>query len=326
MSEITSLPGYDELPVAEGAPPHSAWGLWGADDQLGALNLLGGKRLVEASRLVRKGAMFPLNWEMELPDPIIAGRARRQLPRHSYVVYGKTSIEDVLDNYYPQSSSQWDAFSHAGHPEYGFYNGATLGDVMSPDAPKCGIENWARRGIAGRAVLLDVGRWLEETGREFDYTTTTAITVDDLEKVRLHQSVDIRPGDVLLVRTGWMKFYLAQRRRWRFEIGGNPTIPGLESCRDMVRYLWNLHVAAIAADNMAVEALRMGEQRNPLEEDVSLHKDLMALCGVPLGEFWYLEGLADDCAQDHVYDCMLTSAPMNKRGGAGSPPNALAMK
>jgi hypothetical protein len=52
----------------------------------------------------------------------------------------------------------------------------------------------------------------------------------------------------------------------------------------------------------------------------------MALCGVPLGEFWYLEGLADDCAQDHVYDCMLTSAPMNKRGGAGSPPNALAMK
>jgi kynurenine formamidase len=266
--------------------------------------------------LVRKGAVFALNWEMELPDPTIA-RGRRDLPRHSYVVYGRTSVEDVLDNYYPQSSSQWDAFSHAGHPDYGFYNGAALEDIVRTEAPLNGIEHWARRGIAGRGVLLDVGRWLSMSGTEFDYTQSTPITVDMLETVRKSQGVEVREGDILLVRTGWMKFYMAQRRSWKFKIGKDPTIPGIESSSEMCAYLWNLHIAAVAADNYSVEAATGAS---------TLHHDLLALCGVPLGEFWYLEALADDCFDDGVFEFFLTSAPLNKRGGAGSPPNALAIK
>ena len=40
----------------------------------------------------------------------------------------------------------------------------------------------------------------------------------------------------------------------------------------------------------------------------------------------YLEGLADDCAEDGRYDFFITSAPLNIPGGVGSPPNALAIK
>ncbi len=50
------------------------------------------------------------------------------------------------------------------------------------------------------------------------------------------------------------------------------------------------------------------------------------LLGVPIGEMWALEQLANDCAQDRVYEFLLTSAPLNKLGGVGPPPNALAVK
>jgi hypothetical protein len=45
-----------------------------------------------------------------------------------------------------------------------------------------------------------------------------------------------------------------------------------------------------------------------------------------LGELWWTEDLAADCAADGVYECLLTSAPLNSPGGIGSPANALALK
>ena len=45
-----------------------------------------------------------------------------------------------------------------------------------------------------------------------------------------------------------------------------------------------------------------------------------------LGELWHLDDLAADCMVDGVYEFFLASAPLNVRGGIGSPPNALAVK
>ena len=57
-----------------------------------------------------------------------------------------------------------------------------------------------------------------------------------------------------------------------------------------------------------------------------LHIQLIAHLGMALGELWDLDALAEDCAADGVYECMVMSAPLNLRGGVGSPPNALAIK
>jgi hypothetical protein len=40
VSVVENLPSYRELPVKDGAPPGSSWGLWGDDDQLGTPNRL----------------------------------------------------------------------------------------------------------------------------------------------------------------------------------------------------------------------------------------------------------------------------------------------
>jgi hypothetical protein len=53
---------------------------------------------------------------------------------------------------------------------------------------------------------------------------------------------------------------------------------------------------------------------------------VLALLGIPIGELWALDKLAADCADDGQYEFLFTSAPLNKLGGIGSPPNALAIK
>jgi hypothetical protein len=50
------------------------------------------------------------------------------------------------------------------------------------------------------------------------------------------------------------------------------------------------------------------------------------LLGIPIGELWNLDPLAEDCASDGVYSFLFTSAPLNVEAGVASPPNALAIK
>jgi kynurenine formamidase len=90
----------------------------------------------------------------------------------------------------------------------------------------------------------------------------------------------------------------------------------------MCRYLWDSHVAAVASDTFAVEAVPADRQR-PLG---FLHRILIGQFGMALGELWWTEDLAADCAADGVYEMFFTSAPLNSPGGIGSPPNALAIK
>ena len=53
---------------------------------------------------------------------------------------------------------------------------------------------------------------------------------------------------------------------------------------------------------------------------------LNVLLGLPIGEQFNLEALAEDCAQDGRHEFMLVSCPLNLEGGIASPPNAVAIK
>ena len=184
----------------------------------------------------------------------------------------------------------------------------------------------AERGIAGRGVLLDVARHLEQAARPLDYTTNALITKDVLSASADAQGVSIQTGDVLVIRTGWLNWYLNEATAaQKQEIAGDPMtnlrFPGIGPDEEMASYLWDLHIAAVAADNPALEAWPPGPDSGGF-----LHFRLIPLLGMNIGEFWYLEELAADCAADGVYEFMLTSAPLNIPGGVGSPPNALAIK
>jgi kynurenine formamidase len=321
--DTTNLPSYADLPVKPGAPEGSAWGLFGDDDQLGCLNLLTPDRVLAAARLVRKGALFPLNLRIDQPDPPLFGRGAPRV--HLEEIGAGVARDDYIDNFWPQASSQWDSLRHILHPRDGFYNGVKAEEVIAGGG-KLGIENMAQRGIAGRGVLLDVARHLEQAGRPLDYTTNALITKADLSECADAQGVTVQTGDILIIRTGWLAWYLnnataEQKKQMADDAMTQLKFPGIGPDEEMAAYLWDLHIAAVAADNPALEAWPPGPDSGGF-----LHFRLIPLLGLNIGEFWYLEDLAADCATDRVYEFMLTSAPLNIPGGVGSPPNAVAIK
>ncbi len=319
MTVPERMPSFDELPTVPGAPPQSAWWLFGKDDQVGLMNLQTPGRIADAAKLVQRGAMFPLNWELEQPNPPLYSRGalRQTILRRPNV------HDDVLDNFFPQASSQWDSLVHVGNSKYGFYNGVTAEQVTGQPGSRGGIENWARRGIAGRGVLLDVARYLESTGAPIDCGTDRRITVEELEACRAAQGVEIRTGDVLMIRTGWPEWYVQQDVVTKRVLSNRDTLraPGIAAGEGMARYLWDLHIVAACSDCPALEAWP------PLAEHGGfVHEYLIGLFGLAIGELWDLSRLAADCAEDGRYEFFVTSAPLNKLGGIGSPPNAIAFK
>jgi hypothetical protein len=44
------IPPFESLPLREGDPPYSAWGLYGATDELGTLNRLTDERVLAAAQ------------------------------------------------------------------------------------------------------------------------------------------------------------------------------------------------------------------------------------------------------------------------------------
>jgi kynurenine formamidase len=320
------LPSYSELPVRAGAPSGSSWGLWGDGDVFGTLNLANAERAQRGASLVHRGAVFNLNLELELPSPPLY---RRSALRHEVKGSGLT-LDDELQGFNTQSSTQWDGFRHVSHQSFGCYNGL--------DSAIHGVHHWARRGIVTRGVLADVGRWRQAEGRPLRVGESDVIEPDEVIATLESQGVAVEPGDILLLRTGWVGWYRGLSEAERIALSDQTIAPscGLSTAEATAEMLWNLHIAAIGTDTPAFEVVPFGglsgEQmvdafRDPERSlDAFLHFRILNLLGIPIGEMWDLEALGDDCATDGTYEFLVTSAPLNLQNGVGSPANALAVK
>ncbi len=335
MPVPSSLPDYDDLPRRGGFP--AAWGLWGeGNDVYGCLNLLTPERVRDAVKAVHHGNVHALNWSMGLPDPPLFGR---EPFRHEVTgTATSTSHDDVLHNWNTQSSSQWDGFRHVRHP-VALADEPGTGHFGGVDDADHGIHHWAQRGIVGRAVLADIGRWREAQGRPLRYDESDPIEPHELADCLEAQGTELREGDILLVRTGWIGWYEQQSAEVRVRIADVATLrtPGLRSGEELARVLWNLHIAAIGCDNPAVEvwppgtALSAEDLADARADRSRMHEIftntlLLPTLGLTLGEMFALVSLAADCAADGRYECLFTSAPLNLPAGVASPPNALAIR
>lgn len=324
------MPTYDELAAAD--PPYSSWGHFGPEDELGTINFLTPQRVVAASRLIRDGRRFNLDHPVNAFEPYPTGT--RPATQHHVFANNEFHRDDWLDSFYLQSTSQLDALRHIGHPRHGFYN--RLAPADNDDAStRLGIHRWAESGIAGRAVLLDVSRHFARTGRPYDCETTVVLDTAMLDEIAAAQGVEWHGGDMLLLRTGWAENYLAKSTQERVEFNARNRSPGLAQRTDTLRWLWDHEIALVASDTPAVEADPVidSEFRSPddprpergVDHSGMLHRPLIALLGMAMGELWKLDELATYCAEHGRYDVFLTCKPLNVPGGVGSPPNALAL-
>ena len=190
------LPSFAELPVRPGAPPRSDWGLFGDDDQLGTINFLTPERVAAAAKLVKTGKHFPMNWSLLLPSPPLFGR---QPLKHRLGHWpDRMVVDDVLHNFYPQVSSEVGrAAARRPHRRNGLYNGVPIEEAAQREGGPLGIDNFARRGIAGRGVLRH--QRMANTGRPFSGMDSFVITRDHMIETARAEGVEFNPGDILLI-------------------------------------------------------------------------------------------------------------------------------
>lgn len=327
---------YDRLRHRRDAPTGSAWGVFGDADELGTVNRLTPERTRAAANGVRRGAVFNLDLSLDAFDqPLVASR---RLPHHTIFQRNAHHRDDYLDSFYLQGVTQLDGLRHMAHPDHGPYNGHPP-ERFQPGDPLLGIQRWAEHGIAGRGVLIDVAGHLAAQGAPLDPESNEGVRVDVVEAAARRQGVALAEGDILMLRFGFVEHYFhrldAEGRR-RLHARG-PASPGLAVEEDTVAWLWDRRVAVAAADNIAVEPwpppesspFEAAAEAHPDQRSVHtgmMHRALIPLLGMALGELWDLEALAADCAADGVWDCLVTAKPLMLTGGVGSPANAMAIK
>lgn len=296
------------------------WSRWGEKDQRGTLNHIGPDTLKAAVATVTAGKMFNLGLNFDKDGPQLG--LRRFNPK-LYVTDLFTPLnpdkpnamysDDVI--HMPvQAATQWDSLGHV-HYDGTLYNGCKACDALSTAGTKHGgVEHLASPGIMSRGVLLDIARLKGVDLLPTDY----AVTVADLEAAAERQGVKIEVGDIVLVRTGHMRRFVIDKDRAAF-CGLQPGV-----ALEVAGWLYDKSVAAIAADNLAVEVIPpgMAQQDMPLPFHMLTLRDM----GCPLGEMFNLEALAADCADDGKYSFLLSAPPLAITGAFGSPINPLVLK
>lgn len=180
--------------------------------------------------------------------------------------------------------------------------------------------------MTGRGVLIDFKSYAQNHGINYDQFSGFRIGATELEAVATWQGLTFRAGDILLIRFGVTETLGQMTGAEQGAAMSSGKMCGLEGSKEMARWLWDRHFAAVASDNTAVEAMPpiIDGVEQPTHELV-LHQWCLSLLGIPLGELWDLKALAHACRDSRQYSFLLTSSPLNFPGAVASPPNALAI-
>jgi kynurenine formamidase len=291
------------------------WGRWGKDDERGTTNFITPACVKAAAQLIRTGRVFDLGIPFASDGPQPGGTRMNPM-----LLISETGVDQnfpgafhYADDYIfmpLQAASQWDSLAHV-HYDGKLYNGFPATTVTPHGAHHCSIDKQGR-GITGRGVLLDVARlrgvkWME---------MGELITPEELDAAVQAHKLEIRSGDILLIRTGWRRKFVEERNAVEWN-KGEPGI-GLACCDWLAKH----EISVVCCDNIAVEVLP-GEVP---DEILPVHMVLLRDMGMTLGEILDFEELAEDCARDGVYDFFFCGPPIKFARALGSPINPLAIK
>ena len=298
------------------------WERWGPDDEIGTLNNISPGDIVNAARLIRRGKVFSLGLNFDNRGPQTGLWGNRFNPIHTMLTSGVDAIAgrqesigicyaDDMVTMPLQCGTQWDALGHIFFGDK-MWNGYDAKLVDSSGAQKNGIEK-TRDKMVGRGVLLDVARFKGVESLEDGY----GIGTEELEDCAKTQGVEVRRGDFVIFRTGQMERCL-KAGVWGGYAGGDA--PGLRfETADWIR---RTDIAAICADTWGCE-VRPNESN---EASQPWHWVVIPMIGITMGEIFYLKDLAEDCAEDHVYEFFFCGPPLPITGAVGSPINPIAIK
>jgi kynurenine formamidase len=344
-------------------PPGSRWGEFGPDDQRGRMNLVTPQKVLQGVAEVKTGRSFCLSLPLDVPGGQ-AMNPRRMPPRRYAVIRDGPSagqqgfcwpysaddpdLTDVVNDDVVlmslQYSTQWDSLAHMGSrfdadgdgvAEMVFYNGFRAGQEIRPAVPDptasashtrypqpvagaLGIEHLAEHGVQGRGVLIDLAHHL---GRQ-----RQAVGYDTLMRVLEADGVQVEPGDMVCVHTGFADTLLAMNRQpdvARLHETGS----GLDGWDgNLLNWITDSQLACLVADNPAVELVvpKLLDRRPLRQPRLPLHEHCLFKNGIHLGELWYLTELATWLRAQGRSRFLLTAPPLRLPGAVGSPVTPIA--
>ena len=285
----------------------SNWGRWGANDELGTLNLITPELRIAAAGLVESGHAVSMALDLnKVSSPLNTNPFQHSLEVGAFgghqVAGDRYSVE-----YHGFSHSHVDGLAHFAHKGK-MYNGVSVDVLKAEGATKLGIHN-AKEGIITRGVLVDMPwlhgvDWLEPG---------TVLTKWDFEKWEQKTGIKVRSGDVLLVRTGrWQR--LKDEGEWNF------LEAAAGSHASVALWLKERDVAVIGSDGVSdVMPSHVEGLANPLHELV-----LVGL-GMPILDNLDLDAVTEAAKRHKRWTFMFVGAPLRVPGGTGSPLNPIAV-
>ena len=297
----------------------SNWGRWGADDQLGTINLITPGKRACAAALVKDGVTVSCAWPI-VTDPAAdvtktpihymtnTGESYALLPSGGEPGAGQSAGDIIGMSFHGYTITHVDAPSHQFWKAQ-MYNGHSSALVNSREGATVGSIELIFEGVVSRGVLLDIVRLREVEWMEPEQ----AILPEELEAAETTEGLRVKEGDILLFRTGYL------RRRHR--MGPRPVsdgLPGLQAA--CLPWLRERGVAMLGSDAIQ-DVMPSGYSRvyQPIHQIGMVH------LGLWLIDDLNLEDLSVACAERNRWEFLLTIAPLRIRYGTGSPVNPIAV-
>ncbi len=301
---------------------YSNWGRWGKEDQAGTLNLITPEKRVQAGALIKDGAAVSCSRLLTTEVTADTHPPHHPQPTHFIIQSGeqfagvpsKPGVLQACLDYFgvPFHGPLITHLDAVGHVFWDgkMYNGFPSSSVTSVQGATVESVDVAKDGVVSRGVLLDIPRlrgvkW-PEPGED--------IYAEELEAAEAAQGVKVEPGDVLLVRTGFL--------RRRNEEGPWNTFRENRSAgmhANCIPFLHDRGVAVLGRDG--------SDARSPEYKTVfsAIHQVGIVALGLWLLDYCNLEELAAACEERQRWEFMFTMGPLRIQYGTGSPVNPIAV-
>jgi kynurenine formamidase len=157
--------------------------------------------------------------------------------------------------------------------------------------------------IVRRGILLDIPATqdLEVLPNNF------GIGAAEMHLAAEKQGIEVCAGDVVLIRTGWIRYWKDRKKYLSVEAG----VPGV--AEDGAKFLAEMGIGFTGSDTTAYDKVP--------PHHLPCHVILLVENGIQIMEMLNLE----DLSEQRVYDFLFIALPLKIRGGAGSPVRPIAI-
>src|SRR5438094_1876074 len=291
----------------------SNWGRWGADDELGAANLITPAKRKQALALPKEGLAVSLAHDVVQEKAVDAPNILERVLGNVGPT-GTTDRYQYTGTYHGVIHSHLDAVDCHVMVEGKGYNGRSMEDIKAAGGCPKGNINALKDGVVTRGVLFDATRLPGKATSQGWLEPGTAIHREDLEALEKIEHVKVSPGDVILLYTG----------RWkrRAALGPWPNANGFAGYHADVAYFIKERGVSFIGDDGPND---VSPTSLPQSVGLGLHQLALVAMGVSLFDNLDFGRVAEQAKRLNRYEFLFMAAPLRIEKGMGSPLNPLAI-